>query len=249
MKLIHKFKSPNFDKRKSSKILFIIIHYTALKNYREAISYLSDPKNKVSSHYLISQTGAIFNLVSEKNRAWHAGISYWDGITDLNSTSIGIELDFSNYKKNKNYSKKMINSLVKLLINLQKKYNIKKTNILGHSDIAPFRKKDPGPKFPWNILRKKSLVLDPNKQNPYKISFIKKWFKKNKLNTSKKMTIFILSYLGYDTINLKQDNYSLSKIIMAYQNHFIQSNITGKVDNVTLNFLIKHLLNNLLTKT
>ena len=66
MKLIHKFKSPNFDKRKSSKILFIIIHYTALKNYREAISYLSDPKNKVSSHYLISQTGAVFNLVSEK---------------------------------------------------------------------------------------------------------------------------------------------------------------------------------------
>ena len=94
MKLIHKFKSPNFDKRASSKILFIIIHYTALKNYREAISYLSDPKNKVSSHYLISQTGAIFNLVSSKNRAWHAGISYWDGITDLNSTSIGIELDF-----------------------------------------------------------------------------------------------------------------------------------------------------------
>ena len=120
MKLIHKFKSPNFDKRKNSKILFIIILYTALKNYREAISYLSDPKNKVSSHYLISQTGAIFNLVSEKNRAWHAGISYWDGITDLNSTSIGIELDFSNYKKNKNYSKKMINSLVKLLIILQK---------------------------------------------------------------------------------------------------------------------------------
>ena len=83
------------------------------------------------------------------------------------------------------------------------------------------------------------MVINLNKKNLYRISFIKKWFKKNKLNTSKKMTIFILSYLGYDTINLKQNNHLLSKIIIAYQNHFIQSNITGKVDNVTLNFLIK----------
>ena len=94
MKYIHKFKSLNFNKRKSKEIKFIIIHYTALKSISESIKYLCEKNNKVSSHYIISKKGEIYNLVSEKKRAWHAGASYWNGLKDINSSSIGIELDY-----------------------------------------------------------------------------------------------------------------------------------------------------------
>ena len=248
MKLIHKYKSPNFNKRKKDKILFIIIHYTALKNYEEAITYLCNPKNKVSSHYLISQKGKIFNLVDEKKRAWHAGISFWNGHRDLNSLSIGIELDFSENKINNHYSKHMISSLIVLLKKLKKKYNIDKKNILGHSDIAPFRKKDPGGKFPWYELQKLNIVFNPNQKNKYKNNIIINWFYKNKINSNNKIALFILAIIGYNTFEFNHNSHSLSKLILVYQNHFMQFNKTGKIDNKTLNFMINHFLNKTLTK-
>ena len=124
MKYITKYKSPNYNSRKNSKIKLIIIHYTALDNYSDAISYLCNKDKKVSSHFLISQEGGIYYLVDEKFRAWHAGISYWQGITDINSISLGIELDYSPHGENNKFSFKMINSLKKLILKLQKKYLI-----------------------------------------------------------------------------------------------------------------------------
>ena len=121
MKLINKFKSPNYNKRESKKIKYLIIHYTALKNCSESLKYLCNKSKKVSSHYLISQQGDIYNLVSEKMRAWHAGISCWKNETDINSTSIGIELDYSPNHKNNIFTKKMIKSLINLLKILKKK--------------------------------------------------------------------------------------------------------------------------------
>ena len=111
MKYIAKYKSPNYNSRKNSKIKLIIIHYTALKNYKEALLYLCDKRKKVSSHFLINQNGYIYNLVNLNKRAWHAGTSYWEGNRDINSMSIGIELDFSSNKDNNNFSKKMIKLL------------------------------------------------------------------------------------------------------------------------------------------
>ena len=108
MKLIHKFKSPNFNKRQSKKIKYLIIHYTALKDCSESLKYLCDKSKKVSSHYLISQQGDVYNLISEKMRAWHAGISYWKSDTDINSASIGIELDYSPNHSNNTFKKEMI---------------------------------------------------------------------------------------------------------------------------------------------
>ena len=102
MKYITKYKSPNYNSRNKSKIKLIIIHYTALNNSKEAISYLCTKENKVSAHYLISQGGLIYYLVNERFRAWHAGQSYWQNIVDINSYSIGIELDYNpNGKNNK----------------------------------------------------------------------------------------------------------------------------------------------------
>ena len=152
MKYINKYKSSNYDSRNNFDIKFIIIHYTALSSYRYAISYLCKKSNKVSSHFLISQTGGIYLLVNEKHRAWHAGIAKWSKIKNINSCSIGIELDYSPNNKNNNFSKKMVSSLIKLIDYLKLKYKIKNTHILGHSDVSPYRKIDPGPKFPWYKL-------------------------------------------------------------------------------------------------
>ncbi len=248
MKLIHKYKSPNFDKRNKNNISFIIIHYTALKNYKEAISYLCDAKNKVSAHYVISQKGKVFNLVDEKKRAWHAGQSFWNDYKDINSISIGIELDFSSNKKNCTYSKDMISSLIILLKKLKKKYNINNENILGHSDIAPYRKKDPGEKFPWNKLQDQNISFNSYKKNTYDAKIVKKWFYKNKINSNKKIALFILAVIGYNTFDIKYNSNLFSKLILVYKNHFMQFNKSGKIDNKTLNFMINHFLNNLLTK-
>jgi Negative regulator of beta-lactamase expression len=140
MKLIHKFKSPNFDERKSKKISFIIIHYTALKSVSKSINFLCLKKNQVSAHYVISRNGEIYSLVSEKKRAWHAGDSYWNGIKDINSYSIGIELDYSANNLNEEYAEKQIKSLLKLLLKIKEKYSLNSKNILGHSDMLHIEK-------------------------------------------------------------------------------------------------------------
>ena len=132
MKLIHNFKSPNFNDRKSNNIEIIVIHYTALSSISNSLKYLCSKKNKVSSHYLISQEGKIYSLVSERKRAWHAGQSYWRGNTDINSISIGIELDYSPSYKNNKFTLKLNSSLIFLLKKLIKKYRISTENILGH---------------------------------------------------------------------------------------------------------------------
>ena len=152
--------SPNFNlpKRAKNKIKFIIIHYTGMKKESAAIKRLQDPKSNVSSHYLIKKNGEITNLVPDLYEAWHAGKSKWKKFDSLNKYSIGIEINNPGHEFSYNtFNLKQINSLKKLLSFLIKKYNIKADHILGHSDIAPDRKKDPGEKFPWEKLSKKRL--------------------------------------------------------------------------------------------
>ena len=144
--------SINFSLPKRSKklIKFIVIHYTGMKKQSEAINRLSNYKAKVSSHYFVTNEGKILNLVPDLYEAWHAGESSWRKFKSLNKHSIGIEINNPGHDyQYKYFSKKQISSTIKLLKNLMKKYNIKKQDILGHSDISPNRKKDPGEKFPW----------------------------------------------------------------------------------------------------
>ena len=187
MKLIHKFKSLNFNERRSTKVNLIIIHYTALNSISESLQYLCAKKNKVSCHYLISKKGEIYNLVSENKRAWHAGKSFWNGTSDINSSSIGIEIDYNPFQYKK-YTKEAIKCLIDLLKVLAKKYKIKTKNILGHSDIAPYRKIDPGNNFPWHLLEKKKLAFKINKllKNNEIKNLTNVWFAKNILLTHKK---------------------------------------------------------------
>ena len=129
-----------------------------MQSERASIKRLTSKKSQVSTHYLIGKTGVITRMVDEKNTAWHAGKSKWKNLINLNESSIGIELSNKGHQFGyENFSKKQIINLILLCKKLVKKYKIKKTNILGHSDIAPLRKKDPGEKFPWHFLFKKKI--------------------------------------------------------------------------------------------
>ena len=154
--------SPNFtsEKRQKKQVRFIILHYTGMKSEKATINKLTNIQSQVASHYLITRSGKIINLVPDLYIAWHAGISLWKTLNSLNKNSIGIEITNPGHQFGyKNFSKKQINSLINLSKFLIKKYKIKKKNILGHSDIAPDRKKDPGEKFPWEYLAKKNIGI------------------------------------------------------------------------------------------
>jgi N-acetylmuramoyl-L-alanine amidase len=149
-----KIYSPNFDQFLNRNIKYIIIHYTGMKNQKVAIKRLQSKVAKVSAHYLISKRGTIYQMVEDQNVAWHAGESRWEKDINLNSKSIGIEIVNNG---NEIFPNNQIKKLADLLNFLKKKYKIKKKYVLGHSHIAPKRKIDPGPMFPWNFLHKKGL--------------------------------------------------------------------------------------------
>ena len=158
---ITKNYSPNFSlpKRRFNEIKFVIIHYTGMKKESLAIQRLCNPATKVSSHYFLKKNGKILELVPDLYVAWHAGKSSWKNYSSLNKYSIGIEIQNSGHDNSyENFSSKQIISLKSLLKYLVKIYKIDKKNILGHSDIAPTRKKDPGEKFPWKDLSKIKLT-------------------------------------------------------------------------------------------
>ena len=247
MKYITKYKSPNYNSRNKSKIQLIIIHYTALRNTKEAISYLCAKEKKVSAHYLISQNGLIYNLVNEKFRAWHAGQSFWQGIVDINSFSIGIELDYNPNGKNNKFSSKMISSLKKLILKIKKKYKINKKNILAHSDVAPFRKKDPGKYFPWKLLRNEKIILNFQNVTKKDRKIIEDWFSKYNIRSKKRIIIFALSLIGYDTRQVYKSLKQYNRLIAAYKNRYASELASVNQETVYTN-IINHLFKNLLTK-
>jgi N-acetylmuramoyl-L-alanine amidase len=236
--LIKTKKSPNFSKkvRKNKDIKFLIIHYTGMQSRIESINRLIDPKSKVSCHYLIDRKGKILKMVNEDRVAWHAGKSKWKNFVNLNKYSIGIELvnkgHAFGYEK---FNKLQIGNLIKLCIQLKKKYKIKNSNILGHSDIAPLRKQDPGEKFPWQKLNKNDLGIWCENSIIKK----KKTYKKNKKN------IFFrnLYKIGYRYFNKNKRLKKDVTIVKAFQRRFLPNKITGIIDQKT--FIISHFLANL----
>ncbi|WP_440915896.1 N-acetylmuramoyl-L-alanine amidase [Candidatus Pelagibacter sp.] len=233
--------SPNFNlpKRAKNKIKFIIIHYTGMKKESAAIQRLQDPKSKVSSHYLIKKNGEITNLVPDLYQAWHAGVSSWKHLKSLNKNSIGIEITNPGHKHGyKRFSKKQISSLQKLLNILVIKYRIKKEYILGHSDISPGRKKDPGEKFPWKVLEKNKLSLWHN-LNQKKI----KKFRKIKLITKIDENLFLknLYKIGYNDIERFKSHKNTKYLTLAFQRRFRQSLVNGMIDKECL-LISKNLL-------
>ena len=223
LNLTHNY-SINFSipKRSKKMIKFIIIHYTGMKSQSKAIKKLCDSNSKVSAHYFIKNDGKLMRLVPDLYEAWHAGKSSWKKFNSLNKYSIGIEINNPGHDYGyQKFNKKQIFTLKRLLKNLIRKYNIKKFNILGHSDIAPDRKKDPGEKFPWKELASKKLSVW-HSLNESKIKNLR--YQKISLKNQK---IFIknLYKIGYSKLNRNK-----ILLIKAFQRKFRQSLIDGKID-------------------
>ena len=214
--------SPNFNQKKRSKkeIKFIIIHYTGMKSEKAALDRLTNIQSEVSSHYYINKNGNITLLVPELYIAWHAGKSKWKSQSFLNKNSIGIEITNPGHRFGyKNFTYKQIKSVIILIRYLVNKYRISKKNILGHSDIAPDRKRDPGEKFPWEYLAKKKLSIWHNiKKQELKNLRKKKCKKIEKYKFSKN-----LIKIGYSSKNLV-------KATKAFQRRFRPLIIDGQID-------------------
>jgi len=159
-----KIASPNFDKRpKGVEPSIIVIHYTGMGSALEALEALCDPVSKVSAHYFIDEDGSVLDLVKEEKRAWHAGMAFWRGSTDVNSRSIGIELVNPGHEFGyRAFTEAQMKVLIDLCAALMKKYKIPAYNIVGHSDVSPERKTDPGELFDWKKLALNGVGLWPN---------------------------------------------------------------------------------------
>lgn len=151
--------SPNFDDRRAA-ISMLVLHYTGMPSCAEALRRLCDPEAKVSSHYLVAEDGQVMRLVPEDKRAWHAGRSHWRGIEDVNSASIGIEICNPGHEFGyRPFPDAQIEALIPLVADIVARHRITRGNVVGHSDIAPARKQDPGELFPWSKLAKLRLAL------------------------------------------------------------------------------------------
>tara|TARA_B100001057_G_scaffold496180_1_gene596986 strand:- start:149 stop:880 length:732 start_codon:yes stop_codon:yes gene_type:complete len=221
--------SPNFSlpKRSKKKIKFIIIHYTGMKKESLALQRLCDEKKNVSAHYFIKKNGEIINLVPDLYEAWHAGKSSWKKKEFLNKFSIGIEIQNQGHEhKYEKFSSNQIKSLKILLKKLIKLYKININNVLGHSDIAPNRKKDPGEKFPWKSLAKNNLALWYN-LNEKKL----KQERLKKLNNIEdKIFLKNLYNIGYNKIKKLNSNSNKKFLFKAFQRRFRPGLVNGKSD-------------------
>ncbi|SDC85109.1 N-acetylmuramoyl-L-alanine amidase [Sphingomonas sp. YR710] len=151
--------SPNHDER-TLPISMVVLHYTGMQDASSAIERLTDPAAKVSSHYVVAEDGQVLRLVPEPLRAWHAGKSFWRGITDVNSASVGIEIVNPGHEFGyRPFPRAQMDSVVPLVADIVRRYSIAPINVVGHSDIAPQRKDDPGELFDWEMLAKVGLAL------------------------------------------------------------------------------------------
>ncbi|MCL6697665.1 N-acetylmuramoyl-L-alanine amidase [Sphingomonas sp. NSE70-1] len=151
--------SPNFDERQLP-VSMIVLHYTGMPDAEGALNRLRSPEAKVSAHYLVDEQGEVFQLVDEEKRAWHSGRSYWRGITDVNSASVGIEIVNPGHEFGyRPFPDEQMASVIPLVADIKERHGIGRGNVVGHSDVAPARKEDPGELFPWWELAKRRLAL------------------------------------------------------------------------------------------
>jgi N-acetylmuramoyl-L-alanine amidase len=194
----------NFSMRKPS---FVIIHHTAQKSCDQTLKTFTLPRTQVSAHYVVCRDGTVFHMLNDYLRAHHAGVSKWGGAVDINSSSIGIELDNNGFE---NFDERQISSLVVLLERLKKSFNIPSSHFIGHGDIAPTRKNDPNWRFPWKTLSEKGFGLwwsdTTNVQVPQNFDYLT-----------------AIRLVGYDTKDT-------SAAIIRFKQHFLQDTTKGMTE-------------------
>jgi N-acetylmuramoyl-L-alanine amidase len=215
--------SPNFDER-DKPISILVLHYTGMKDAASAIAWLRNPDSKVSCHYLVAEDGQILRMVPEEKRAWHAGRSYWRGNQNLNGISIGIEIVNPGHEFGyQPYPDQQIDALIPLVADIMKRHGITRGNVVGHSDIAPTRKQDPGELFPWGRLAKLRLALPRPTKNLMDPNWTDGGF------------LLALERFGYDVSD------KLAAIV-AFQRRFRPELIDGEIDGECRAILLALLL-------
>jgi len=203
--------SPNFDER-TLPISMIVLHYTGMADGASALARLRDPEAKVSAHYLVEEDGTVHRLVDEAKRAWHAGRSHWREITDVNSASVGIEIVNPGHEWGyRPFTDEQIDALVPLVAAIKERHDITRGNVVGHSDIAPTRKRDPGELFPWARLARLRLALPRPTRNLMDPMWTQGGF------------LLALERFGYDVADAMA-------AIMAFQRRFRPELIDGEID-------------------
>lgn len=203
--------SPNFDDR-TLPISMIVLHYTGMQDAESAIARLRDPEARVSAHYVVAEDGTVLRLVAEEKRAWHAGASHWRDIDDVNSASIGIEIVNPGHEFGyRPFPEEQIASVIRLVSDIKDRFNITRGNIVGHSDVAPGRKRDPGELFPWHSLARLRLALPRPTKNLMDPQWTEAGF------------LIALERFGYDVSEKMA-------AIMAFQRRFRPELIDGEID-------------------
>ena len=211
MRLYDDHSSPNFDARKGGqKPELVVVHYTGMESTQAVLDKFADPASKVSCHYLIDEKGNIYKLVDEEKRAWHAGVSSWMGKDDVNSRSIGIEISNGNGDP---YTKEQLFSLTLLIKDIQQRHHIKPENIVGHSDVAPDRKQDPGAHFPWQKLSRQDIGRWPKPT-------IKDKFNAAAAAKSPHQLKALLKEAGYGVNAFGPNKPKLKELVMAFQRRY-----------------------------
>ncbi|HEX2804532.1 MAG TPA: N-acetylmuramoyl-L-alanine amidase [Sphingomicrobium sp.] len=203
--------SPNFDER-ALPISMIVLHYTGMPDAGSALDRLTSPDAGVSAHYFVDEDGTTYQLVEESKRAWHAGKSRWRGVTDVNSASVGIEIVNPGHEFGyRPFPDEQIAAVIPLIASIKERHGISRGNVVGHSDVAPARKEDPGELFPWDALAKRRLALpSPTRElvDPF-------WTDAGFL--------LALERFGYDVTEAK-------KAVIAFQRRFRPDRIDGIID-------------------
>ncbi len=203
--------SPNFDER-SLPVSMIVLHYTGMPDAASAIQRLTSPEAKVSCHYLIAEDGQVIRMVPEEKRAWHAGASSWRGVTDVNSASVGIEIVNPGHEFGyRSFPDEQVAALIPLVSAIKDRHGVGRGNIVGHSDIAPARKTDPGELFPWEALARRRLALPSPTRDLMDPFWTDAGF------------ILALERFGYDVTEQK-------KAVIAFQRRFRSDQIDGIID-------------------
>jgi N-acetylmuramoyl-L-alanine amidase len=203
--------SPNFDER-ALPVSMIVLHYTGMPDAEGALDRLTSSEAKVSAHYCIKEDGEVIQLVDEDKRAWHAGKSYWRGITDINSASVGIEIVNPGHEFGyRPFPDEQIASVIPLVADIKDRHGITRGNIVGHSDIAPARKEDPGELFPWAALAKRRLALPSPTRDLMDPFWTDAGF------------LLALERFGYDVTDTQ-------KAVIAFQRRFRPDLIDGIID-------------------
>ena len=234
--------SPNFDYRRGGqKPEMVIIHYTGMTDNQEAIRRLCDPRSIVSTHYVIDDIGECLQLVDENNRAWHAGVSSWAGNDDINSCSIGVELCNPGHEHGyKCFPEKQMATLLRLGGDILARHSILPQFVLGHSDVAPTRKFDPGEFFDWRRLAKHGIGMWPD-QSPAADEHTIRETNCDADDRDVSLLQGKLARFGYGIEITGRYDEQTALVVMAFQRHFRQNSITGVLD-MECEFILDNLL-------